>query len=51
MSDLISAQTAASVGAGLVGTAANLLPLSFSPLSYFGSTPAQGNHATVTSAG
>lgn len=34
--DLISAQTAANVGAGLVGTAANLLPLSFSPLSYFG---------------
>lgn len=52
MSDLISAQTAASVGAGLVGTAANLLPLSFSPLSYFGSTPASGNTTTAsTSAG
>ncbi|TKY86729.1 hypothetical protein EX895_004369 [Sporisorium graminicola] len=43
--DYISAQTAASVGAGLVGTAANLLPLSFSPLSYF------GNSATGTGTG
>ena len=46
----ISAQTAASVGAGLVGTAANLLPLSglsFSPLSYFG-TSANTNTNTNT---
>ncbi|CBQ71788.1 conserved hypothetical protein [Sporisorium reilianum SRZ2] len=53
MGEYISAQTAASVGAGLVGTAANLLPLSFSPLSYFGSS-GTGNTAApraATSAG
>ena len=46
MGDMISAQTAATMGAGLVGSAANLLPLSFSPLSYFGSTP---NTSTTSS--
>lgn len=48
--DYISAQTAASVGAGLVDTAANLLPLSFSPLSYFGSSATNTSTSSGTSA-
>ncbi len=34
------------MNAGLVGTAANLLPLSFSPLSYFGGASTAGPKAT-----
>ncbi|SNX83325.1 uncharacterized protein MEPE_02032 [Melanopsichium pennsylvanicum] len=54
MGDVFTAQTAATMGAGLVGTAANLLPLSFSPLSYFGGssyTDVKGNSASIVGGG
>ncbi|SPO23049.1 uncharacterized protein UTRI_01727 [Ustilago trichophora] len=45
MGDLLSSQTAAA--AELVGSAANLLPLSFSPLSYFGSSSSSSSSSST----